>query len=67
MLRATMVTATPMISARIPVSITVRASVPRSTMMASTAVRVSTNRLSPPSTTSSDPVRACTSEGPSAA
>ena len=48
-------------------SITVRAAAVRSTTMEITAVRVSTNRLSPPSTMSRDPVREYTSAGPSAA
>ena len=49
-----------------PTSITVRAAARRSTMVATTAEAASTNRLRPPSTTSPEPVSACTSAGPSA-
>ena len=60
------VTATPVIRAMMPTSITVRAAARRSTTIATTADAARMNRLRPPSSTSPDPVSACTSAGPSA-
>jgi len=50
-----------------PVSITVRAAAARSAKIAPTASAASTVRISPPSTTSPEPVSARASAGPSAA
>ena len=60
------VTATPVIRAAIPDSITVRAAARRAAMIATTAEAASANRLRPPSTTLLEPVSPCTSAGPSA-
>ena len=65
-LTASTVTATPVIRAAMPASITVRAAARRSAMIATTAEPASTNRLRLPSTTLPEPVSACTSAGPSA-
>ena len=59
-------TATPVISDRMPNSITVRAAARRSAMIATTAEAASTNRLRLPSTTLPEPVSVSTSAGPSA-
>jgi hypothetical protein len=65
-LTAITVTATPVIRAMMPNSITIRASARRSTMIATTAEAASMNRLRLPSTTLPEPVSARTSAGPSA-